>query len=556
MEARNRFLSDWLAMIRNGQIALPRFQRFESWYPSLIENLLDNIINELPIGSFLVLGVSGEPPFICRRISGAPQPQNVSELLLDGQQRITAIWRSLNDNYPDRTYLVRIPDPDEENAKPHIVSQSRWVVGKTKYPLWVDNPKECWKRRLIPLRILNPDNLTEYIVWAERAANGNKDVQIRLIQLITEFRAKIAKYVIPFLYLEPHTPPETAIEVFIKLNTSYVKLTAFDIAVAQMEATVGESLHEMVAGLRFTGIDRYIEPSELVLPVAALLQDKAPTHTNFLRLNFRKLREDWDKIIYGTKKTVEFLESEYVLDARRLPIESIIAPLVALWAGSIKVRPSEEGNIRILLRKYLWRGFFTNRYDRAVSTAVFQDYRALKNVIENGADESEVPCFDENRYPLPSTEQLKNAGWPTRRDRLARAILLLSFRKGAEDIADGSKISFSNVKRREYHHIFPVDWFRRRKIEDFYDKAYRAVNCILITWRTNRAVGAKSPLEYLKELSGASLLGEEEIKRRVETHLVNYDLLKSEKFEDFVENRVEMYNEVISKLCSGKPYPS
>jgi len=50
-----------MAMVRNGQIALPRFQRFES-YPSLIENLLGNIIKELPIGSFLVLEVSGEHP--------------------------------------------------------------------------------------------------------------------------------------------------------------------------------------------------------------------------------------------------------------------------------------------------------------------------------------------------------------------------------------------------------------------------------------------------------------------------------------------------------------
>jgi len=554
VEARNRFLSDWLAMVRNGQIALPRFQRFESWYPSLIESLLDNVINELPIGSFLVLGVSGKSPFVCRRISGAPQPQNVSELLLDGQQRITALWRSLNDNYPDRTYFVCVPE-QKEKIKPHIVSQSRWIVRGKKYPLWVDNPQECWSRRLIPLRILNPDNLTEYNIWAEKAADGNKDVQIFLIQLITDLRAKIAKYVIPFLYLEPNTSPETAIEVFIKLNTSYVKLTSFDIAVAQMEATVGESLHEMVSGLRTTNIDRYIEPSELVLPAAALLQDKAPTHTNFLRLNFIKLKNDWEKIIYGCKKTAEFLESECVPDFQRIPTESVIPPLVALWAESMETKPLKEGNIRILLRKYLWRSFFTNRYDRAVSTAVFQDYRALRNVIRGKMEENKIPCFDEERYPLPTVEQIKNAGWPTRRDRLARAILLLSFRRGAEDIADGSKISPNNVGRREYHHVFPVDWFRRQGCKDIYERAYRAVNCILITWRTNRAVGAKSPLEYLKELAGASLLGEEEIRRRVRTHLINYDLLKSERFEEFIEDRAKMFNEAILKLCGGRSYP-
>ncbi|RLI05067.1 hypothetical protein DRO22_03280 [Candidatus Bathyarchaeota archaeon] len=76
----------------------------------------------------------------------------------------------------------------------------------------------------------------------------------------------------------------------------------------------------------------------------------------------------------------------------------------------------------------------------------------------------------------------------------------------------------------------PADWFRRKGYEDIYDKACRAVNCILITRRTNKAVEAKSPLKYLKEISGASLHGEEEIKRRVEMHLVSYNFIKSEKF--------------------------
>ena len=51
----------------------------------------------------------------------------------------------------------------------------------------------------------------------------------------------------------------------------------------------------------------------------------------------------------------------------------------------------------------------------------------------------------------------------------------------------------------------PADWFRRKGCEDIYDKACLAVNCILITRRTNKAVEAKSPLKYLKELSLISL---------------------------------------------------
>ena len=31
--------------------------------------------------------------------------EKVNEQLLDGQQRLTALWRSLRDKYEDRTYL-------------------------------------------------------------------------------------------------------------------------------------------------------------------------------------------------------------------------------------------------------------------------------------------------------------------------------------------------------------------------------------------------------------------------------------------------------------------
>lgn len=109
MDARNRSIKDWLTKIRTNQIMLPRFQRFEAWGPNLVTDLLTNIIRELPLGSTLVLGVGDKMPFISREIVSAPKEgDRTNELLLDGQQRITAIWRSLNDTYPDKTYLISL----------------------------------------------------------------------------------------------------------------------------------------------------------------------------------------------------------------------------------------------------------------------------------------------------------------------------------------------------------------------------------------------------------------------------------------------------------------
>jgi len=61
---------------------------------------------------------------------------------------------------------------------------------------------------------------------------------------------------------------------------------------------------------------------------------------------------------------------------------------------------------------------------------------------------------------------LKEAGWPKKKDRLARAILLLSLKEGAKDFADNSEINRKNIKTREYHHLYPNDFLKKRGLNE------------------------------------------------------------------------------------------
>ena len=107
MEARNRRLPDWLGRVRTGQLKLPRFQRFESWAHSEVETLLDSVLRGRPVGAALVLAVGEREPFVSRTIEGATSPtERTTEHLLDGQQRLTALWKVLNDGYENRTYFA------------------------------------------------------------------------------------------------------------------------------------------------------------------------------------------------------------------------------------------------------------------------------------------------------------------------------------------------------------------------------------------------------------------------------------------------------------------
>src|SRR5439155_26938264 len=107
MEARNRTLPEWVNRVSSGQIRLPRFQRYEAWGHDRVCGLLQTVLRELPAGATLILEIGDKEPFISRPIRGAPSPtERATEHLLDGQQRLTALWRSFYDNYEDRMYFV------------------------------------------------------------------------------------------------------------------------------------------------------------------------------------------------------------------------------------------------------------------------------------------------------------------------------------------------------------------------------------------------------------------------------------------------------------------
>ena len=549
VKAQDRAIKNWMIQIKTKKLGLPRFQRFEAWGPTIITSFLTSIIRGLPVGVSLILEAGSKPQFQYRYFYGVPEEgEKLKELLLDGQQRLTALWRSLNDNYEDKTYLLDLDTTEDEDLSAIVISRWRHKENGKKYPLWVDDPKECWERKKIPFRILNPDNETEYFEWAEKASGGDLKKKDELLKLIIKLREKISTFNIPYLYLPAETSPDVAIDVFIKLNTSYVRLTAFDIIVAQVEEATDQSLHQKVRELEteVPEITDYIDTSSYVLSVAALLQDKLPNQRGFFRLDLKRMISEWEKIIAGAKELVSFLEEQRIYDYERLPTETILAPISAIFAEAPD-DPDQKGNLTILLKKYLWRSFFTERYDRSIPTRILQDFRAIKKVISGLSEEHEIPIFDEKQYPLPNEELLEEAGWPKKKDRLARAILLLSLKKGAKDFADNSEINRRNIKVREYHHLYPDAFLKKKGLNE--KETYRALNCALITWKTNRVISDKEPVEYLLERANASNLGEEEIKSRLSTHLVDYDTLNSGDYFKFLEKRAENIKEVMENLC-------
>lgn len=612
VQARDRKIEIWYNKIRFGEIKLPRFQRHEAWDKGRISSLLTTIMHDLPLGITLILEVDKEQ-FISRYLVTAEHKEpfpKVNEHLLDGQQRLTAIWRALHNNYEWEKYFLYVKEYDtvwtkdsplgedeeqQQAIKTKVFCQSRWVgiKNKLKMPIWADYAKECFKRGCIPLELFRPEDIgPEIDNWIKQALEHRRpkpgganfesafekytEEKQMLLNLINWYRETIRHYNLPFLALPSHTSKDTALNVFINMNTNSKPLTQYDIIVAEIEGLKDTSLHELQAILKteHPAVSRYFDLSYLILNTSALIQEKAPNRVGIWDMDKKMLVENWDKMVTGLSKLAEFLESHRIYDEARLPTNAVLAVIAALYTH-IPDTGDKAGQASVLLKKYLWSSFFTDRYENSAASRAYADYIGLLNIIKgvvkpNGqkAQEQDVPILNRIAFPLATEEQLLNVVWPKRVSIRGRGILAVANYFGAYDFADGSVVTPVNILKREYHHIFPDGLIEEANAYFKGDEINStvALNCALITGKTNRTIGRKEPFTYLKERY--EWVSEAIISKRLNSHLIPIAELKagdyeglSEKakaqkikkdYEDFISARAVLIMLAVEKLANGE----
>lgn len=587
MEARNRKLEDWYGKIKRGEIKLPRFQRFEAWDRHRICSLIETVVHNLPLGITLVLEVDvNDEKFISRFLVTAPKESNrILEHLLDGQQRLTALWRAFHNNYDWETYFIYIKefdnyDKDEDQEDMTVFFRGRWVKKNgEKYPLWCDDPAQCLKRGFIPTHLLKPEDMQsdidEWINDATQQLRPKDDIE-KLEQFleykkaisdkIKDLRAVVTNYNLPYLSLPSQTDKSVALNVFVNMNTNSKPLSTYDIIVAEVESVMGQSLHDLQDAMdeEDPNLAKYSDLSDMILTTSALLQNALPNQRGAWDMNKRIMVEKWDVMKLGLKRMAEFLKNEGVYDRQRLPTNAVLAAIAALYAN-IPESGDKRGQDELLLKKYLWYSFFTDRYENSAATRAYADFIALRKVIcrENHDDGTsygieDIPIFKE--HALVETEELLTAEWPKRATIRGRGILALACRLGAFDFSTGERLDVGNIEQRHYHHIYPDALLKEAGINSFL-----ALNCALISDKTNISIGRKDPLEYMKDRY--QWTSEEIVSERLRSHLIpikelangGYEGLSDEQkveklehdFDAFIRYRADLIIKAVKLLADG-----
>ncbi|MDQ6957812.1 MAG: DUF262 domain-containing protein [Mariprofundaceae bacterium] len=587
MEARNRNLADWYGKIKHGEIKLPRFQRYEAWDRHRICSLLQTVIHNLPLGITLVLEVGDKEQFISRHLKTAPVSHDrVHEQLLDGQQRLTALWRAFHNNYEFETYFIYIHafdsyDDDAEREDHSVFFRGRYLKKNgANYPLWCDNPEQCLNRGFIPTHLLKPEDMqSEIDMWINSATDSFHPTEdIQKLEAFLEFkksvsdkikdlRSIIANYNLPYLSLPPQTDKSVALNVFINMNTNSKPLSVYDIIVAEVESVMGKSLHDLQDALaaKDPNPSRYSELSGIILNTSALLQGKLPNQSGAWNMDKQLMVENWSIMERGLSRMAEFLKSEGIFDHHRLPTNAVLAVIAALYSD-IPTSGDKLGKDELLLKKYLWHAFFTDRYENSAATYAYADYIAIRKVIrcavkDDGSSYSvaDVPIFKD--HSLVELEELMSADWPKRATIRGRAVLAVVCRLGALDFSTGEKLNTENIQIRHYHHIYPDSLLREAEIHSFL-----ALNCALITDTTNMSIGRKDPLTYMKERY--EWTSEEIVRERLQSHLIpvrelangGYEGLSKEQkteklkndFDVFIRKRAEIIMKAVHFLVEGR----
>jgi len=128
-------------------------------------------------------------------------------------------------------------------------------------------------------------------------------------------------------------------------------------------------------------------------------------------------------------------------------------------------------------------------------------------------------------------------------------------------LSTGEPLDTGNIEQRHYHHVYPDALLKEAEIDSFL-----ALNCALISGKTNISIGCKDPLEYMKDRY--KWTSEELVGERLRSHLIPIRELANGGYEDlseeaknkkmkndfraFITARAEMIMKAVRLLAEGR----
>ena len=527
--------NDIVSKIESSELLIPRFQREFVWSKEQTTNLIDSILHNYPIGSFIIWKTTERLKSL-KNIGSVvipdPPENGFVYYVLDGQQRMTSLYVSIKGSKITRS------NGTKEDYGTITVDLSAEGDQRIVYPTSEElNPATS---------ILLSELITSPMAPLFSKFGSNEE----MINKIDKYRKELDAYRFSKIELED-ADINVATEVFTRLNTSGKALSAFEIMCAKMydEARDFDLLtkrEEQIEEWKSSGFDTI--PNITVLQAVCACINKTIAGRDILALKKEKFIDEWPKVCTALNSAIDYVKNAYgAAVSKLLPYDVLLVPFVYYF----RFHPTNPaGETKSYLDDYFWRCVISSRFGDGMINKVGQD---IVNVIEpilNG----KKPTYDKGVDV--SYETLKLIGGFSTGSAFAKGVLCIlaanhprSFKTNVEVTIDNAWLTQGNSKN--YHHFFPKKYMEKKHPSIESSLVNHIANITIVDGHLNKnEIRAKAPYEYMSNFSKDN----SDIEETMKSHLIVFNEddefgIMSDDYKKFFEKRLKLIrDELINRI--------
>lgn len=568
-------VEELVSKIERGELRLPEMQRRYVWRSTRVRNLLDSLYRGYPSGAILIWETDEPVPEQDFAVGQEANPFTKTQLLLDGQQRLTSLSAvirgepvQVNGRVRPIELLFNLEHPKQLSVITEVDDNTTDAVDDTgeagddgeepteeEADASEDELQKRFDRMTFVVATRKLEQLPQWVKvsevfkidsdgpFLERAGvEGFKDERYqKYSQRLARLRG-IRKYVYRMDVLERTLSYDEVTEIFVRVNSLGAKLRSSDLALAQITAKWRGSLQifqayqadcskigfELDLGIHLKNLVAHATGQSRFLTVASL--------------QLEQLRNGWDGGRRGIDFALNLLRSNVGITSPALLASPFLVISLGFYGAQRNYVLSADEAAGLV--RWVLLANAKGRYSRGSSeTLLDQD---LKTIREGGTS---TELLDRLRTQVGrldiAPEELEGR---SQRSALFKTMFLAFQQAGARDWHTQLAIALSHVgsaHQLQFHHIFPKALLKKsgyttREIDDI-------TNLAFIGGRANRRISDTAPGSYIPELMAAS--GSQPFT----SQCIPTDpaLLQPERYRDFLTERRRLIAERLNGFLAG-----
>jgi hypothetical protein len=458
-------VSDVISRLRSRRLLLPAIQREFVWEPEKVEWLFDSLLQGYPIGSFLFWEVRDQAAKsqyryyeVLREFRERYKTHNPEfntkghvdfDAVLDGQQRLTAIFIGLTGTYaykkprvwwedneralPTRTLYLNLNGPatDDDNE-----AGKKYELKFLTVEEWNENPQQWFKVGRI-LDLPQAYEFTQMLIDDGHQANKFAATALSKLHSVVHIERIINYYVVT------NSDMEQALNIFVRVNSGGEPLSLSDMLMSTAIAnwTTRDAKKEILGLVDQVQKRGFFISKDLILKACLYLYNSDIRYkvSNFSAAQVKPFEDNWDAV-QASILTVFDLISGFGYDERSLTSKNALLPIM-YWVhhkGIAKAITSqvalrgERDTIRRWLHTMLLKGVFGSSADTVLASIrrafVGEEFGApfvLPNVTQFPSEAIGVILRSQGKDPQVTDEFIDSLLYTEYEDRQTFTILAL-----------------------------------------------------------------------------------------------------------------------------------